>query len=102
MPDVVDRRNGASRFSLKADGRSHPLENALALATFAVGMVAIVTGLITVTHVIGAWAGLAGVGMGLYSQMISATTAQRFFTVIGLTAAFVGMGMSVAHGGFVP
>jgi hypothetical protein len=32
--------------------------------------------------------------------MVSATREQRVFIMAGIIAAFVGMGLSIAHGGF--
>jgi hypothetical protein len=38
--------------------------------------------------------------LGLYSQLVSATTAERWINVLGIGLAFVGVGLGLAHGGF--
>jgi hypothetical protein len=38
--------------------------------------------------------------IGLYAQMVSNTREQRVFIVAGIIAAFVGLGLGIAHGGF--
>jgi hypothetical protein len=85
---------------LNTDGRPHPLENALCLITFGCGLIAFVAGLIDSAHLIASIAGAAGGLIGLYSQLISATTAERWFNVLGLGGCFIGLVLGLAQGGF--
>ncbi len=80
----------------------HPLENGLAVFTLVVGLVAFATGWMRSLHVVASWAGLAALLVGLYSQLISATRAERMVIVTGLVAAFVGLALGLAHGAFLP
>jgi hypothetical protein len=50
----------------------------------------------------GAIAGLIGSPIALCSQMVSATVGERWLNIVGLIGAFVGLGLSLAHGGFLP
>ncbi|RKN36024.1 hypothetical protein [Streptomyces hoynatensis] len=84
---------------LNTDGRPHPLQNRTATATLLLGLIAAVTSIFPGLHLISSWVGLAGILLGGWAQLISATTAQRFVTVIGLGAAGVGFYMGMANGG---
>jgi hypothetical protein len=90
------------RLTLNPDGRAHPVENALAVATLLCGIVAFVSTFWTSAHAISAWFGTLGFGVGLYSQYVSATTPQRSINVFGLVGSFVGAALGIAHGGFLP
>ncbi|MFD0657239.1 hypothetical protein [Thermocatellispora tengchongensis] len=90
------------RLTLNSDGRSHPVENLLSIATLVVGLLAFITGFIPGAHVIASWAGALGFGGGLYSQYISATTPERALNVVGIVASFVGVALGIYHGGFMP
>ncbi|WP_240197742.1 hypothetical protein [Nonomuraea lactucae] len=72
------------------------------MATFLLGLVAFVSTFFPSGHMIASWAGALGFGTGLYSQYISATTAQRSLNIIGLVASFVGVALGIARGGFLP
>ena len=99
----VTRRSGVAQhvpFRLNTDGERHPRENALVLTTAALGLIALVCAPIERLHVIGAWAGVAGLVVGVVGQMLSVTTNQRWVNVIGWIAAFTGLMLSFAHGGF--
>ncbi|MFR9723524.1 hypothetical protein ACL02R_09145 [Streptomyces sp. MS19] len=85
---------------MNTDGRPHPKENGLAVVVLVVGAVAAVTAIFSGLHIVSAWAGLAGLLAGGWSQLNSATTGQRFVTVIGLGAAGVGLYLGLANGGF--
>jgi hypothetical protein len=95
--------------SLNSDGQPHPLVNGLAFFTLIVGLASFVLGLV-IRNVPGAsglgWAvaaaatGLSSLLVGLYAQMISATREQRVVIVGGIIAAFVGLALGLAHGGF--
>jgi hypothetical protein len=88
--------------TLNTDGQRHPLENGLAVFTLVAGLVALPTGFIVSQHVLACWSGAASLAVGLYAQMISATRAERMIIVTGLVAAFVGLALGLAHGGFLP
>ncbi|NUR85035.1 MAG: hypothetical protein HOY71_13205 [Nonomuraea sp.] len=90
------------KLTLNSDGRSHPVQNILSIATLACGVVAFVTTFFTNLHPISAWVGVLGFGIGLYSQYVSETTPQRSVNIIGIVASFVGAALGIAHGGFLP
>jgi heme O synthase-like polyprenyltransferase len=90
------------RLTLNTDGRAHPVENVLAVATLLCGIVAFVSTFWTSAHAISAWFGTLGFGVGLYSQYVSATTPQRSLNIVGLVGSFVGAALGIAHGGFLP
>jgi hypothetical protein len=94
------QRAGLVSRVLNSDGRTHPMENVLALATLGLGLVAVLCGLIESLHILGAWAGAAGLITGAISQMWSVTLAERWINVIGWVLAFVGLVLSMANGGF--
>ncbi len=50
--------------------------------------------------VVAAVTGLAALLVGLFSQMMSATTEERVIIVAGIIAGFVGLALGLAHGGF--
>jgi hypothetical protein len=80
--------------------RQHQRENSLSAITIIGGLVAFVCGIVVQAHLIAACVGLATFLFGLYSQLVSATTAERWFNVIGIGLAFVGLGLGLSHGGF--
>ncbi len=88
--------------TLNTDGSRHPLENSLAVFTLVAGVVAIAFGFVSSQHVVASWTGLAGLAVGLYAQMISATRAERMIIVAGLVPAFVGLALGLGHGAFFP
>lgn len=79
----------------------HPLIWAAAGYTLIAGVVSTVLGLLTVAHVLGTILGVTAFVIGLLAQMLSATRYERMVIVTGVVAAFVGMGLGFAHGGFV-
>ncbi len=102
------RQGRVPRLNLNSDGRSHPLLNAASFFTLIVGLFSFAIGLFLRTgpggtHV---WAivasvtGLAGMLIGLVAQMLSATREERVIIVTGIIAAFVGLALGLAHGGF--
>jgi len=70
------------------------------MAAAAIGLVALVLGFIPATHFFGAVAGVIGLPLGLYSQLMSTTTNERWFNVVGMVASFVGAAFALRHGGF--
>jgi uncharacterized membrane protein len=80
--------------------QTHPLENSLAVVTVVAGFAAFVTGAVHATHLAAVCLGIATFLFGLYSQLVSATTAERWLNVLGIGMAFVGLGLGMSHGGF--
>jgi hypothetical protein len=95
---VADRVRVA--LGLVGDGTSHPKQKSLSVAAFVFGLVAFILGFIYAAHLPGAIVGIVGFPLGLYSQMISATTGERWLNVLGIIGSFVGLALSLAHGGF--
>ena len=97
MPEAVKSR---PRLTLNSDGEPHPVENALTIFTFVAGLVVFAIGFVVSLHVIGTVLGLVVFLVGLDAQMVSNTREQRVLIMAGIIAAFVGAGLSFAHGGF--
>jgi ABC-type Co2+ transport system permease subunit len=103
MPEALtttQSRSRPQRLTLNSDGRRHPLLNAATAFTFVAGAAAFPLGLIVRDHLAATVIGLAAFAVGLVAQLVSATREERIFIVAGLVAAFVGMGLGIAHGGF--
>lgn len=102
MPDAVSAptQARAPRVTLNSDGQRHPLLNAATAVTFVAGVVAFVLGLIVREHLAATVVGIAAFAIGMVAQLYSATREERIFIVAGLVAAFVGLGLGFAHGGF--
>jgi hypothetical protein len=99
MPEAT-RTQSRARVTLNSDGQRHPVENGLTTFTFVAGMLAFALSFVVRAHLAGSVLGLVGFVVGLYAQMISNTREQRVLIMAGIIAAFVGLGLSVAHGGF--
>jgi uncharacterized integral membrane protein len=80
--------------------QAHPREDSLAGLTIAAGLIAFITGAVHDTHLVAVCVGIAAFFIGLYSQMISVTTTERWLNVLGVGMAFVGVGLGMSHGGF--
>ncbi|TDD34495.1 hypothetical protein E1287_16520 [Actinomadura sp. KC06] len=91
---------GAKRQTAGARTESHRLQDVLAVAAVTIGLAALVLGWIPATHFPGAVAGVIGLPLALYSQMISATTNERWLNVIGMVASFMGAAFALSNGGF--
>lgn len=89
MPHVLPRHRSA-----------HPRENSLAVITLAGGLIALTSGVVHAMHFVAVCVGVVTVFFGLYSQLVSATTNERWVNVIGIGSAFVGLGLGLSHGGF--
>ncbi|QKV93807.1 hypothetical protein HUT19_20280 [Streptomyces sp. NA02950] len=98
MAQAARPQHGLLSF-LDTDGKSHPVENTLAVTTLAIGVIAFVTAHFTSLHLLSSWAGLIGMISGAWGQLISATTGERFLLIIGLGASAVGFYLGMAHGG---
>ncbi len=81
-------------------GEWRPVQLGLTVFTLLAGIVAFATGLIVRQHLAATVLGGAGMVVGLYMQMISATRTQRIFLMAGVVPAFVGVCLGLAHGGF--
>ncbi|MDT0267088.1 hypothetical protein RM844_12385 [Streptomyces sp. DSM 44915] len=86
-------------FLMNTDGRAHPRENTLASITLVLGLVAAITAHFPGLHLTSSWTGLAGLVVGVISQLVSATTGQRALTVLGLGGAGVGLYLGMSNGG---
>jgi hypothetical protein len=88
----------------RAHARAHPQEHrreaSLAFLTMAGGVIAFVLGFLQPTHFVAVCVGIVTILFGLYSQLVSATTAERWINVIGIGLAFMGLGLGLRHGGF--
>jgi CHASE2 domain-containing sensor protein len=80
--------------------RAHPRETSLSVITLAGGLIAFFTGVVHSGHFVAVCVGIVTFLFGLYSQLVSATTAERWINVIGIGLAFVGVGLGLSHGGF--
>ena len=102
MPEALTTQSHSRppRLTLNSDGRRHPLLNVATFFTFVAGAMAFALGLIVRQHLAATVIGMAAFGIGLVAQLVSATREERIFIVSGLVAAFVGMGLGIAHGGF--
>ncbi len=94
-PEHVHRHH----FTLNTDGRRHPLENTGSFLAGVLGAVAAVCAFFPSMHLLASWAGLAGLGTGLWAQMISATTAERWINITGVVLSGIGLLFGLAHGG---
>ncbi len=101
MPEAISTTQGrAARLTLNSDGRRHPILNAATAFTFVAGVAAFALGLIVRDHLAATVVGMTAFAIGMVAQLISATREERIFIVAGLVAAFVGLGLGFAHGGF--
>ena len=88
-----------THLTLNTDGRAHPRENLLAVLTAGFGVVAVIAAFFPSAHVVASWFGIAGLGCGVVSQYVSATTNERWVTVVGLIMSGLGLAFGLAHGG---
>jgi hypothetical protein len=88
-----------SHFTLNTDGRRHPFANTLAVLAGCLAVISAVSAWYPSTHLVGSWAGGFGLVAGLWAQMISATTAERFINVSAMIVSGVGLLFGLAHGG---
>ena len=108
MADTVQSPQRQRQNILNSDGKPHPVENILTVFTLIVGLVSFVLGMIirnahtgAAVIVIATATGLVAILVGLYAQMVSATTNQRVLIVAGMIAGFVGLALGLSRGGFV-
>jgi len=98
--DEATKTQSHARVTLNSDGQRHPMENILTIAVFLGGLLAFAIGFIVRAHFAGTLLGLVAFVVGLYAQLVSNTREQRVLIMAGMIAAFVGAGLSIAHGGF--
>jgi FtsH-binding integral membrane protein len=92
---------------LSSDGRPHLLLNAACVFTLVIGLLSMALGMYLrygsssfgVAFAAGL-TGLAGLIVGLVTQMLTATREERIINVVGMVAAFIGLAMGLGHGGF--
>jgi hypothetical protein len=100
MPEQVAGTGHATTGS-RAEPESHRLQDVLAVLAFTLGIAALVLGGgVPSAHFVGLVVGIIGLPLALVSQMISATTNERWLNVIGMVGSFVGAGFAISHGGF--
>jgi hypothetical protein len=100
LSNVVKTHPHLPHVTLNSDGKTHPLENTLALVTLVTGVAAFALGFIVAAHLPAAVLGVVALLVGMYVQLISATREERIIIMTGVVAAFVGAGLGFAHGGF--
>ncbi|OPF79240.1 hypothetical protein VT50_0216235 [Streptomyces antioxidans] len=98
MAQAARSHHGLLSF-LDTDGKSHPVENTVAVVTVVIGVIAFVTAHFPHLHLVSSWVGLIGMISGAWGQLRSVTTGERFLLIIGLGAAGVGFYLGMAHGG---
>ncbi|MEU9732561.1 hypothetical protein [Streptomyces sp. NPDC048002] len=81
------------------DGKPHPLQDTLLVATLVLGAVSFITAMFHDLHLLSSWTGLVGIATGAYGQWISETTRERFGLILGLGASAIGFYLGLAHGG---
>jgi CHASE2 domain-containing sensor protein len=84
----------------RAERPAHPREASLAVITLVAGMIAFFAGVVHDSHFVAVCVGAGAFLFGLYSQLVSATTNERWINVVGIGLAFVGAGLGLSHGGF--
>ena len=102
MPEAISTPapGRTARLTLNSDGRRHPVLNVAALFTLIFGILAFPLGLIVRDHLAATVVGALAFGVGMTSQLVSATREQRILLMCGVVGGFVGMGLGIAHGGF--
>ena len=98
--DEATKTQSRARLTLNSDGQRHTVENILTISVFLVGLLAFALGFIVRAHFPATLLGLLAFVVGLYAQLVSNTREQRVLIMAGMIAAFVGAGLSIAHGGF--
>lgn len=97
---VIGRGTDAPLTRFWARSHEHVRGDLLAATAFVCGVVAFFAGFVVPLHFLASAVGVIGFAEGLYAQLVSDTTGERIFIVVGVIGAFVGMGLGFAHGGF--
>jgi CHASE2 domain-containing sensor protein len=93
MPQVLTRHRTKHHLA-------HPRETSFAVITLVTGLIAFFAGAVHDSHFVAVCVGIGAFLFGLYSQLVSATTGERWVNVIGIGLAFLGVGLGLSHGGF--
>ncbi len=80
--------------------RPEQRHTSLSIITVVGGLIAFFAGVVPAAHFAAVVVGVCTFVFGLYSQLVSATTSERWGNVIGIGLAFVGAGLGLSHGGF--
>ena len=80
--------------------RTYQKESYLSAITLVGGLAALACGVMRDGHFVAVCLGIVFAFFGLYSQLVSATTRERWVNVIGIGLAFLGLGLGLSHGGF--
>ena len=109
MADTAERSDTRlpAWLSLSSDGQPHTLLNASCVFVFVIGLVSMGLGMYLRygsssfgVALAAGLTGLAGLVVGLVTQMYTATREERIINVVGMVAAFIGLAMGLGHGGF--
>jgi hypothetical protein len=102
MPEAIGTptQARAPRLTLNSDGQHHTALNVATMLTFFGGIAAFALGFVVRAHLAATILGIVVFGLGMVTQLMSATREQRIFCVAGIIAAGVGAGLALAHGGF--
>lgn len=85
--------------TLNTDGHAHPRENSIVAVAALLGLVAFVSAFFHNLHILSSWTGLLGVVTGMWGQLVSVTTAERFVLVVSVGMAGIGLYLGLARGG---
>jgi uncharacterized membrane protein HdeD (DUF308 family) len=96
---IAVHRPHVPHLSQPTDDR-HPLEAALAGIAVTCGVIAICTAPVDSLHVLTSWLGAVAFTVGAVAQMVSATTAERWFCVSALVLGAVSIAFGMANGGW--
>jgi hypothetical protein len=88
------RQDSPADTRLHAHDRPHPREEALSWATLTVGGVSFLLACFG-GFMLGLVLGAVGIALGLYAQMVSATTAERWVVLPGLALAALGVALNM-------
>lgn len=94
------RRRSGPLSGVEDDLRPYRLESGLALLTAGLGALSLAVCFVEPLHALAAWTGAAGLVTGTVAQMLSVNLTQRWLTVLGWVAAFIGLLIAVGNGGF--
>lgn len=91
-----------------AGAKAHPLEYGVGVFVLAVGVASFIVGMLVFTEpsvapavpLVALVTAIVSIGVGLFAQMMSNTRLQRILLVTGMTLAFVGGALGLAHGPF--
>lgn len=73
------------------------LDHGLGAATLTVGAIGLLLVVLGAPEV-GVWAGVVGIVLGLWAQMISRTRPERFVDMAGLLVSFLAIAMAIRDG----